>query len=103
MGDFMPSYKGYLHDLVVAAGGKVLSRKPVVGDHPTPLNRCAAKTIIIYSIELPEQCRPSEGDSVLNHRRHQAEALASSAGAVVASNLWIMNSIAGYKMPKIGE
>ncbi|KAL8468583.1 hypothetical protein ACS0TY_031684 [Phlomoides rotata] len=103
MGDFTPSYKGYLHDLVVAAGGKVLNRKPVVEEHSTPLNKCSAKTVIIYSIELPEQCRPSEGNSVLNHRRRQAEALATSAGAVVATNSWIMNSIAGYKLPRIGE
>ncbi|MCI78273.1 protein BREAST CANCER SUSCEPTIBILITY 1-like, partial [Trifolium medium] len=31
MGDFIPSYKGYLQDLVIAAGGTVLHRKPVSG------------------------------------------------------------------------
>lgn len=36
-GDFSPSYKGYLHDLAISAGGKVLNRKPVGGRpfHPT--------------------------------------------------------------------
>ncbi|KAI3455958.1 hypothetical protein Pfo_012621 [Paulownia fortunei] len=103
MGDFAPSYKGYLHDLVIAAGGKVLNRKPVAGDQAISLIRCPATTFIIYSLELPDQCRPSIGSSVLNQRRAHAEALARSAGAVVASNSWILNSIAGYRLQKIGE
>ncbi|KAL8476499.1 hypothetical protein ACS0TY_028970 [Phlomoides rotata] len=82
MGDFTPSYKGYLHDLVVGAGGKVMYRKPVLGDHSTPLNGCSAKTVIIYSIELPRAVQA-------NRRKFSfepAEALASCARAVVASN-----------------
>ncbi|KAH6825657.1 hypothetical protein C2S53_017629 [Perilla frutescens var. hirtella] len=92
MGDFTPSYRGYLHDLVIAAGGKVLNRKPVAGDQ--------AMTFVIYSVELPEQ---ANGSSVLDQRRARAEALATSAGALVASNSWIMNSIAGYRSQKVGE
>ncbi|KAK6150097.1 hypothetical protein DH2020_017622 [Rehmannia glutinosa] len=103
MGDFAPSYKGYLHDLVIAAGGKVLNRKPVAGGQAISSNRCHAKTFIIYSLELPDQSRPSNGSSILNQRRENAEALARSSGAVVASNTWIMNSIAGYRMQKVGE
>lgn len=103
MDDFTPSYKGYLHDLVIAAGGKVLNRKPVGGAQAIELNGCPATTFIIYSVELPDQCRSSDGSSVLNNRRACAEALASSAGAVVANNSWIMNSISGYKLQKIRE
>ncbi|KAK6150115.1 hypothetical protein DH2020_017640 [Rehmannia glutinosa] len=102
MGDFAPSYKGYLHDLVIAAGGKVLNRKPVAGGQAISSNRCHAKTFIIYSLELPDQSRPSNGSSILNQRRANAEALARSSGALVASNTWIMNSIAGYRMQKVG-
>ncbi|KAL0363608.1 UNVERIFIED_CONTAM: protein BREAST CANCER SUSCEPTIBILITY 1 [Sesamum calycinum] len=103
MGDFEPSYKGYLHDLVVAAGGKVLNRKPVSGNQATGSTQCPATTFIIYSLELPDQCRSSNGSLILNHRRARAEALASSAGAAVASNSWILNSIAGYRLQTIGE
>ncbi|KAG6404988.1 hypothetical protein SASPL_132567 [Salvia splendens] len=94
MGDFTPSYRGYLHDLVIAAGGKVLNRKPVDGSSET--------TFIIYSVELPEQCKPNNGGSIVEQRRASAEALASCAGAQVTSNSWIMNSIAGYKLQTVG-
>ncbi|KAL7131114.1 hypothetical protein ABFS83_13G177100 [Erythranthe nasuta] len=95
-GDFAPSYKGYIHDLVVAAGGKVLNRKPVSG--------CSATTVIIYSLEITDQCKPSSnGTSVLNKRRANAEALATSAGAAVATNTWILNSIAGHKLQNLRE
>ncbi|KAL0442475.1 UNVERIFIED_CONTAM: protein BREAST CANCER SUSCEPTIBILITY 1 [Sesamum latifolium] len=103
MGDFEPSYRGYLHDLVVAAGGKVLNRKPVAGNQAIGPTQCPATTFIIYSLELPDQCRSSNGSSILNHRRASAEALASFSGAAVATNSWILNSIAGYRLQRIGE
>lgn len=104
MGDFTPSYRGYLHDLVIAAGGKVLNRKPVAGDQTNALNGTAASTFIIYSVELPEPCKPSSnGSSLMDQRRALAEALATSAGALVESNSWIMNSIAGYKLQNVGK
>ncbi|KAL7089444.1 hypothetical protein ACP275_13G187300 [Erythranthe tilingii] len=95
-GDFAPSYKGYIHDLVVAAGGKVLNRKPVSG--------CSATTVIVYSLEITDQSKPSSnGTSDLNKRRAHAEALATSAGAAVATNTWILNSIAGHKLQNFRE
>lgn len=104
MGDFTPSYRGYLHDVVIAAGGKVLNRKPVAGDQTTTLNGTSASTFIIYSVELPEACKPSlNRSSVMDKRRACAEALATSAGALVESNSWIMNSIAGYKLQNVGK
>ncbi|KAL0305452.1 UNVERIFIED_CONTAM: protein BREAST CANCER SUSCEPTIBILITY 1 [Sesamum radiatum] len=75
MGDFEPSYRGYLHDLVVAAGGKVLNRKPVAGNQAIGSIQCPATTFIIYSLELPDQCTSSNGSLILNHRRASAEAL----------------------------
>lgn len=35
-GDFVHSYKGYLHDLVVAAGGTVLQRKAFISNPKIP-------------------------------------------------------------------
>ncbi|XP_057763935.1 protein BREAST CANCER SUSCEPTIBILITY 1 homolog [Salvia miltiorrhiza] len=103
MGDFVPSYRGYLHDLVIAAGGKVLNRKPVAGDQTAASNGSSETSFIIYSVELPEQCKPSSGSSVMDQRRTRAEALASSTGALIASNSWIMNSIAGYKLQAVSK
>ncbi|KAL1560489.1 protein BREAST CANCER SUSCEPTIBILITY 1 [Salvia divinorum] len=103
MGDFAPSYRGYLHDLVIAAGGKVLNRKPVAGDQTTALNGSSKTAFIIYSVELPQQCKPYNGSSVMDQRRACAEASASSAEAMVASNSWIMNSIVGCKLQTVSK
>lgn len=96
MGDFMPSYKGFLQDIVIAAGGLVLHRKPVLADHPH-------QTLIIYSLELPNKCNPSEKDTIFSRRRSDAEVLASSTGSKVASNTWILNSIAACKLQCLAQ
>ncbi|XP_073146380.1 protein BREAST CANCER SUSCEPTIBILITY 1 homolog isoform X2 [Henckelia pumila] len=101
MGDFAPSYKGYLHDLVISAGGKVLNRKPVGGDHSIPPLEYCAETYIVYSQELPENCKSSGHNSILKRRLSDAKALASSTGAIVAGNSWILNSIAGHKLQNL--
>lgn len=98
MGDFAPSYKGYLHDLVIAAGGKVLNRKPILGDADGPSRCSVTTTYIIYSVELPEKQKPSNASLLLNNRRKDAEAIAASTGSVAASNSWILTTIAGHKL-----
>ncbi|ESW19932.1 hypothetical protein PHAVU_006G167200 [Phaseolus vulgaris] len=99
MGDFIPSYKGYLQDLVVAAGGIILHRKPVSGDQKSMLlDTHPYQTLIIYSLELPDKCKPSNTDTICRQRCHDAEVLASSTGSKVATNTWILNSIAACKL-----
>ncbi|XP_016502913.2 protein BREAST CANCER SUSCEPTIBILITY 1 homolog [Nicotiana tabacum] len=91
MGDFSPSYKSYLHDLVIAAGGIVLNRKPVAVNQEILSPGCLPP-FVIYS---REQLDKSE---VIEKKRSDAEALASSTGAVAASSTWILNCIAGSKL-----
>ncbi|CAJ1962132.1 unnamed protein product [Sphenostylis stenocarpa] len=99
MGDFIPSYKGYLQDLVVAAGGIILHRKPVSGDQKSMLpDRHPYQTLILYSLELPDNCVPSKTDTICSQRCHDAEVLASSTGSKVVTNTWILNSIAACKL-----
>ncbi|KAF9620386.1 hypothetical protein IFM89_011759, partial [Coptis chinensis] len=93
MGEFVPSYKGYLQDLVVAAGGTVLQRKPISGDHCELPS--ASTTYVIYNAELPDQC--GSGKKSL-HNRRQARTLASSTGAKVAGHSWVLDSIAACKL-----
>ncbi|XP_060181871.1 protein BREAST CANCER SUSCEPTIBILITY 1 homolog isoform X1 [Lycium barbarum] len=97
MGDFLPSYKSYLHDLVIAAGGIVLNRKPVAVDQEI-LSPGFPPPFVIYSHEQLDKCDGSKKNSILERRRSDAEALASSTGAVAASNSWILNCIAGSKL-----
>lgn len=104
MGDFIPSYKGYLQNLVVAAGGIILHRKPVSGDQEsTSPDTHPYQTLIIYSLELPDKCKPLKKDTICSQRRHDAEVLASSTGSKVASNTWILNSIAACKLKCLAQ
>ncbi|KAG7542072.1 Zinc finger RING-type [Arabidopsis thaliana x Arabidopsis arenosa] len=85
MGDFELAYKGYLQDLIVAAGGTILRRRPVSSDDNE------ASTIVVFSVE------PSK-KKTLTQRRSDAEALAKSARARAASSSWVLDSIAGCQI-----
>ncbi|KAF3785916.1 BREAST CANCER SUSCEPTIBILITY 1-like protein [Nymphaea thermarum] len=85
-GDFASSYKGYLQDLIVAAGGAVLHRKPVAS--------ATQETFVLYNVEVPEKCSPSEASSsVVESRRKEAEALARASGAHAVGHSWVLDSI----------
>ncbi|XP_027338663.1 protein BREAST CANCER SUSCEPTIBILITY 1 homolog [Abrus precatorius] len=104
MGDFIPSYKGYLQDLVVAAGGTILHRKPVSADQESIASDTHPyQTLIIYSLELPDKCIPSRRDTIFGQRRHDADVLASSTGSKVASNIWILDSVAACKLQSLAQ
>ncbi|XWS62371.1 hypothetical protein CRYUN_Cryun06bG0005100 [Craigia yunnanensis] len=104
MGDFEPSYKGYLQDLVIAAGGTILHRKPISADQGASLSGSpASSTFIIYSVELPDKCDPSKKDMILSRRQSDAESLASSTGTKAVSNSWVLNSISACKLQSPGE
>lgn len=100
-GDFAASYKGYLQDLITAAGGTVLNRKPLTKDqeklfHSSPL----LETFIIYSLEMPEKQKCSK-DADLRRRQMEALALANASGAKVAPSSWIIDSIAASKFQSL--
>lgn len=104
MGGFESSYKGYLQDLIVAAGGTVLHRKPISSDQGALLSGSSTcLTFLIYSLELPDKCDLSKKDMILNSRRTEAEGLASSTGAKAVSNSWVLNSIAACKLQSFAE
>ncbi|KAG0477160.1 hypothetical protein HPP92_014001 [Vanilla planifolia] len=92
MGDFIPAYKGYLQDLTMAAGGRVLQRRPISREQEKLLDDYSEMTIIVYSTEPPENnCM----------KKAEAMALAQLCGAKVVTNSWILDSIAasGMKLP----
>ncbi|KAK8987581.1 hypothetical protein V6N11_027327 [Hibiscus sabdariffa] len=103
MGDFAISYKGYLQDVVIAAGGTILHRKPISGDLGSPVSGSpTSSTFIIYSVELPDKCGPKKQHMILTRRQSDAEALANSTGAKAVSNSWVLNSISACKMQSLG-
>lgn len=94
-GNYTKSYRGYLQDLVVAAGGTILHRKPVSRDHQMLLdNRCPV--VIVYSVENQEKAKLAADD----HRRQadDAWALACASGGKVASSAWMIDSIAACSL-----
>lgn len=98
-GEFELSYKGYLQDLVTVGGGIVLHRKPIAENHGIGVSSPSApSTVIVYSIELPANCDLHKKDMILERRRSEAEALAISSGAKLATNSWVLNCIAGHKL-----
>ncbi|XP_022762205.1 LOW QUALITY PROTEIN: protein BREAST CANCER SUSCEPTIBILITY 1 homolog [Durio zibethinus] len=104
MGDFEPSYRGYLQDLVITAGGAILHRKPISGDQGAPFSTYpVSSTFIIYSVELPDKCDPTKKHMIISRRQFDAEALASSTGSKAVSNSWVLNSISACKLQSLGE
>ncbi|XP_073004975.1 protein BREAST CANCER SUSCEPTIBILITY 1 homolog [Typha latifolia] len=96
-GNYTPSYRGYLQDLVIAAGGTVLHRKPILRDQQKLLDE-SSLTIIIYSIEHSGKSNCSNDPSVFDRRRAEAQDLAEASGSRIASNTWIIDSIAACKL-----
>ncbi|KAF5176012.1 Breast cancer susceptibility 1-like protein [Thalictrum thalictroides] len=94
MGEFQPSYKGYLQDMVVAAGGYVLHRKPISGDMRGLPSE--STTYIIYNAESEESGFAKK--LLCSRRQDEAEALASSNGAKVAAHSWVLDSIAACNL-----
>ncbi|XP_064970451.1 protein BREAST CANCER SUSCEPTIBILITY 1 homolog isoform X1 [Musa acuminata AAA Group] len=97
-GDYTPSYKGYLQDLVIAAGGSVLQRKPISRDNKRLLGDASTwRTLIVFSIEHPEK-HNCNSDTVIYHRRSEGQALADASGGTLAGSTWIIDSIAACKL-----
>ncbi|KAF8114992.1 hypothetical protein N665_0030s0041 [Sinapis alba] len=86
MGDFEVAYKGYLQDMILAAGGTILRRRPISNDDDDE-----ASTIVVFNVE------PSK-KKTLTERRFDAEALARSVNARAASSSWVLDSIAGCQI-----
>lgn len=100
-GAFTASYKGYLQELINAAGGVVLQRKPISRDKERLLDGSHLQvTYIIYSSEISDM-HQSNRESVISSRRDEAQVLADATGAKVASNTWIIDSIAACELQKL--
>jgi BRCA1-associated RING domain protein 1 len=97
-GDYTKSYRGYLQDLVIAAGGSVLQRKPVSRDHQKLLDD-NSRVLIVCSEENPNNAKPRSKEGIDTGRRQaDAQALARASGGKVVSSAWIINSIAACNL-----
>ncbi|GJN14889.1 hypothetical protein PR202_gb01762 [Eleusine coracana subsp. coracana] len=97
-GDYTQSYRGYLHDLVITAGGTVLQRKPVSRDQQKLLDD-SSMVLIVYS-EGNEGNAKSKSKEDINtgHKQAYTQALARASGGKVVSSAWIIDSIAACNL-----
>ena len=97
-GDYTKSYRGYLQDLVVAAGGTVLQRKPVSRNQQKLVDD-SSLILNVYSIENQDKAKPRSRDGInINRSQVDAQALAYASGGKVVSSAWIIDSIAACNL-----
>lgn len=90
-GEFSPASKTDLEALVLATGGVVLHREPVVDDLEGPeVNPCI---IVLYSVEFSEGVCITDRDVAVQHRYLKAKTLADAVQAQVEAHSWLLNSI----------
>jgi BRCA1-associated RING domain protein 1 len=82
-GRFLPYYKGYLEDLIVAAGGNIIDKADL-----------SSSSVVIYSTEPPQGSDPECLSEVINKRRIEAKELAAATGSRAVAHTWLLDSIA---------
>ncbi|XP_043703850.1 BRCA1-associated RING domain protein 1-like [Telopea speciosissima] len=93
-GDFVPSYKECLQDLVLAAGGTFLTNTGIL--LPQDSKHATSSTFIVYNRDLPENCTSME--EYMEFRFKEAEDFAAEFGCRVIGHTWLLESIAACKI-----
>ncbi|RRT51719.1 hypothetical protein B296_00036635, partial [Ensete ventricosum] len=88
-GYFMPNYKKYLENLILAAGGRFLEKSEVV-----PM------TFIVYSVEPPQGSDSNDLNEVIRKRKEDAEAFADKTFSRVIAHTWLLDAIAACNLPR---
>ncbi|XXG89815.1 hypothetical protein AAC387_Pa12g1727 [Persea americana] len=96
-GDFVPSYKGYLKDLVIAAGG-TNQVKEDMGSQSSNSKITPAMNVIVYNRDPPQDCKSSQLSSIIEQRHGEAEAFAANTGSQVVDHTWLLESIAACRL-----
>ncbi|XP_042491747.1 BRCA1-associated RING domain protein 1-like [Macadamia integrifolia] len=93
-GDFVPSYKECLEDLVLAAGGTLLKTKGML--LPQDVKQATTSTFIVYNHDAPENCTLAE--EYMECRFKEAEDFAAEFGYQVLGHTWLLESIAACEI-----
>ncbi|KAL0419729.1 UNVERIFIED_CONTAM: BRCA1-associated RING domain protein 1 [Sesamum radiatum] len=96
-GDFVPSYKDDLMDLVRVGGGTVIqSTEQIVAQKPNP--QMVFTTFVVYNHDNPQGCLATELSSFVLKRSADAELVAKGIDAHVIPHTWILESIAACRV-----
>ncbi|KAM3411673.1 hypothetical protein ACQJBY_003378 [Aegilops geniculata] len=96
-GDYTVTYRGFLQDLVVAAGGMVLHRKPVSRNQQKLLDD-SSSVFVVYSVENQGKATLGDNDNDCCRQADEAQALAFASGGEAVSSAWIIDSVAACKL-----
>lgn len=101
IGQYDASYRRYLQDLVLAAGGSVLRTLPVLDSESRPCR--TSSTILVYYVARGDEAESSDGVYVTEQAIAEATSLAAKIGSRVAGHEWLLDSIAACCMQPLSS
>lgn len=96
-GNFDPAYKGYLEELVNAAGGTI-SEKEHLTSRDCEAEAERAKSLVVYNLDFPPNCEPGLKAFIKKQKHEEAEKIAVQTGSWVVDHTWILESVAGLTL-----
>ncbi|CAA6655321.1 unnamed protein product [Spirodela intermedia] len=93
-GEFIPTYKGYLKDLIFAAGGHIV-------EEITEMPRSTG--LVVYSLDPPQEGNSADTKGLIDVRLQEAKAVAARTGAEVIAHTWVLDSIAACKVQSLSH
>ncbi|KAK8674421.1 hypothetical protein V6N13_112712 [Hibiscus sabdariffa] len=99
MGDFVSGYKEDLQNLVVTAGGTVLTRMEELIEHNIGCHQTTqTKMAVVYNLDAPQGSELGEEVSIIWQRVSEAQDLATKISGQVIGHTWLLESIAACKL-----
>lgn len=96
-GDFVPSYKSDLLDLVRVGGGTIIeSMEQIITERHS--QEVISTIFVVYNHDYPQACVVKEASSFVLKRVAEAEDVAKSIDAQVIPHTWILESIAACRV-----
>ncbi|KAI3449810.1 hypothetical protein Pfo_006475 [Paulownia fortunei] len=96
-GDFVPSYKSDLLDLVRVGGGTIIeSTEQIVAQRHN--QQVFSTTFVVYNHDYPQGCVAKEASSFVLKRLAEAEDVAKGIDAQVIPHTWVLESIAASRL-----
>ncbi|KAM3355915.1 BRCA1-associated RING domain protein 1 [Capsicum galapagoense] len=95
-GDFMPTYKSDLLDLVEKAGGTIIQSKEEFVKQNYGAQQIRPP-LVVYNCDPPQDCMFEESN-ILQQRLAEAEDLAKQIGCQAVQHTWILESISACEL-----
>ncbi|KAL6516196.1 hypothetical protein OROGR_019501 [Orobanche gracilis] len=96
-GDFVPSYKSDLLDLVRVGGGSVIESLDEIVERKHD-HRSISTTFVVFCNDYPQGCVAKEASSFVFKRLAEAEDVCKDIDARVIPHTWILESIAACRV-----